>query len=119
MVVITVGGTKMKFILRNRRRQVQLWSFLNKFLIFFPLKINLPERGLQLLLQFCLAFMTIICKRNGNGSVMGIKDELPTSVYMLRKQSSINKQFIQYCICTECETSYGMDQCIVQKNMHT
>ena len=90
-------------------------EFFNKFLIFFQLKFNLPERGLQLLLQFFLAFMTLICKRNGNGSAMGIKDELPTSVYMIRKQSSMNKQFIQYCICTECETLYGMDQCIVQK----
>ena len=75
-------------------------EFLNKFLIFFQLKFNLPERGLQLLLQIFWAFMTIICKRNGNGSAM--RDELPTSVYMLRKQTSINKQFIQYCICTKC-----------------
>ena len=46
--------------------------------------------GLQLLLQFFLAFMTLICKRNGNGSAMGIKDELPTSV----KKTVFNEQTI-------------------------
>ena len=92
-----------------------LVEFSNKFLVYFQLKFNIPERGLQLLLYFLSFFVEFVCRLNSN-EILTLKHELPKTNYMLKKQTTEwNNTFIQYCICCKCECSYNIDDCISQK----
>ena len=85
--------------------------FYTQFLIYFQLRFNLPERGLQLLLYF---IVELICKLDSK-NINNLKKELPSTTYMLKRHPLVenqNPQFTFYCICCKCECSYSIDDCI-------
>ena len=79
--------------LQHRSPYHAVVHFNTQFHIYFQLRFNLPERGLQLLLDIIIE---LICKLDSQ-NIHNLKKELPSTIDMLKRHPSVEIKILIIC----------------------